>query len=276
LKKLCIATAYDSQYGKLGNYTAASIQSYADAFGYDARVISTAEIEGRSTAWYRIQLIQELFDEGFDWVLWIDADAIFLRHNIDILGQTEEGKDLYFVPEIGPLKYPYPPAPNTGVMLLRNSAWTRGLLAELMDRGYYRHQFPWEQGALWELLGHFEALSRFDDTVKGPDQVDEERYKKIKVLPKEWNAMFLFEDFRVENPIILHFAGQDPEKRHQAMMNHYLGSKEQDTDLVVKLQKLETEKKDLQRQLNRMTESPGYKIAMRVRRWFVPVVEKWK
>ena len=91
MRALCVTTAYDRKFAGLGNYCASTLQYYADVHGHDAYILSDVTMTDRHPAWYRIRLIERLFDEGYDWVLWVDADAMFVRFDTDILSETEEG-----------------------------------------------------------------------------------------------------------------------------------------------------------------------------------------
>ncbi|MEO0341907.1 MAG: putative nucleotide-diphospho-sugar transferase [Pseudomonadota bacterium] len=271
-KKLCITTAYDMKFGMLGNYCASSIQHYADTFGYEARIVSDAKIKERHPAWYRIQLIQQLFAEGYEWVMWLDADAIFVRFDVDVLDQAEDGSDLYFVHETGFSGAAYQPAPNSGVMLFRNSDWSKKLLSEIWAETQYSERFPWEQGALWKILGHHDGLSRLDKTHLAKENVNQEYYEKIKLLPKQWNAMTTQNGLGCDDPVIVHMAGQPQDLRHRAIRAYWSSITGQGTEVAHSITsvRLEAENLRLKKSLERLTRSKGLRALARMRRWFEP------
>jgi hypothetical protein len=46
--------------------------------------VDDAVVFERHPAWHRVRLIPKLFDRGFDFVMWIDADAISCRFDMDV------------------------------------------------------------------------------------------------------------------------------------------------------------------------------------------------
>jgi hypothetical protein len=66
----------------------------------------------RHPAWHRVRPIPELFDRGFDFVMWIDADAIFCRFDTDVADVITRSHDLYMVEHHHPAVSP-PLVPNT-------------------------------------------------------------------------------------------------------------------------------------------------------------------
>ncbi len=187
--RLCLATAYDDAYRAMGDICAASLTAYAAAHGLELRVFRTLPDTGRPPAWAKIPLITGLFDEGCDFVLWVDADAVAVRTDADIRAEIEDGKDAYLACH-QLTGSPMPgmtvilDVPNTGVMLLRNSAWTRELLDAVWSRTAYLHHRWWENAALLDVLGYRRLLDAA--AVNDPDP---RAMARIRWLDWNWNSI---------------------------------------------------------------------------------------
>jgi hypothetical protein len=96
----------------------------------------------RPPSWHKIRVIERLFDQGYEFVLWIDADAAPVNYDPSPVDLIRDGKDLYLVKHtIGGNE-----VPNMGVFLIRNSQWSRQLLRQMWDQDRYIHHKWWENG----------------------------------------------------------------------------------------------------------------------------------
>jgi hypothetical protein len=202
---ICIATSYDSAFREIGDFAAMTVRRYASTHGYAAFIDDHVSC-GRPPAWHRVQLIPELFARGFEFVLWVDADAIFVRFDVDIANVITTSHDLYLVQHYHPQHSP-PLVPNTGVMLVRNGAWARDLFARLWVMEQYRDHPWWENAALIHLLGYKSLLG------EGEDAFADELLVRIKFLNEAWN--FIPAICTGPDPIIRHYAGSSLEQRRQ-------------------------------------------------------------
>ena len=197
----------------MGYMCTATLKVYSKKHGYSLRVIPDFTMPDQSLSWHRINLILELFDEGFDFVFWMDPNALFLRYDRDIREVIEPGKDLSMVHHSIPEELRPPglssdePIPNTGIMLLRNCKWVRDFLEEVWNREEYRDhlwgknagvidllglwcysergvRYPWGMNAaVLDLLGYFGLLG------KGEDQPNKDLLDHIKFIDLEWNSL---------------------------------------------------------------------------------------
>ena len=90
-------------------------------------------------------------------MLWIDADAAFVRSDVDIRHEIGD-KDLYLV--IGEHVEPRPGGvvhrcdqPCTGFMLVRNCDWAEQFLREMWERREFTNHCWWELAAFINLAG---------------------------------------------------------------------------------------------------------------------------
>ena len=156
--RICVATYYNDDFAPIGTICAKTLRRYTDKHGFDLHV-ETEITSSRPPAWNKILLMQRLLNRDYDYILWVDADALFIRFAPDIRAEIVEGKDLFLVSHeirqaIQPGAWLCLETPNTGVMLLRNSNWTRSFLDKIWQQTHLiNHQF-WENAAVHELLGY--------------------------------------------------------------------------------------------------------------------------
>jgi hypothetical protein len=96
---------------------------YAQRHGYRLVVPSDAEVEkacaGRAPSWGKIEWLRQLCREGESTVLWLDADVVVCRHDVDIAG--DDPQSLPFV-SMTLQNTPDGAVPSCGVMLVNNDA----------------------------------------------------------------------------------------------------------------------------------------------------------
>lgn len=202
--RLCVTTFFDDAFAEMGEISATTLGWYASRYGFDIHIERNLKCD-RPAAWTKVILLQSLLDQDYDFILWVDADALFVRFTHDIRNEIVNGKDLFLV--CHKIRKPIQPGawlgldvPNTGVMLLRNGDWSRWFLNALWDRvEYVNHQF-WENAAALEVMGYHFVVdgSKRNDPVKSV-------LDHIGWLDPAWNSVPGIYESRI--PIIHHYAG---------------------------------------------------------------------
>ncbi len=134
-----------------------TFRRFGERHGYDVVVGGEEAIEDRAPAWNKVLLLRSLL-ESYDYVLWIDADAIILDDSIDPISLLEEGHYQALV------KYRWNEEESacTGVWLLRNVEKAIAFLDAVWNGGEgYLRLHPWEQAAAMRLLGYSVDPDRF-------------------------------------------------------------------------------------------------------------------
>ena len=165
LKNVLIISSYSKDYS-IGRLSESINRAYADKHGYifhcDEINYSDmlADIAPRShCTWYKVlMLLRYLSNETFlndmkiGYIMWIDSDAIFANHNLKIERVIEYAsyRDLILAENMtkGNLL-------NAGVLLVKNSDWSRSLWAEVWHSkasARYHHVYFYEQSALTRCL----------------------------------------------------------------------------------------------------------------------------
>lgn len=197
---VCVTTWYDDAFAPLGDLALGSLVRYAARQRYEFRWPAVA-VTARPPAWHKIRIVESLFDAGVESVFWVDADAVIVRPDVPVHEMLPAGKDLGLVlHEIDGRT-----VPNTGVMLWRNSEWSRRLLRDVWERDeYLRHRW-WENAAFCDVLGFHAVLGT------GDDRPDAARLAKIERWPTRWNH--LPGATHCDAPIVRHYAGKSWENR---------------------------------------------------------------
>lgn len=197
---LCVTTWYDEAFAPIGDLALGTHVRYAARHGYEFRWPAVAPAP-RPPAWHKIRILESLFDAGVEQVFWVDADAVIVRPDVAVHEMLPKDKDLgLVVHEVGGRI-----VPNTGVMLWRNSDWSRRLLRDIWSRdAFVRHRW-WENAAFCDVLGYHAVLEQ------GEDRPDAERLAKIEPWPLAWNH--LPGTTHCDTPIVRHYAGKSWENR---------------------------------------------------------------
>lgn len=124
-------------------------EAFARAHGYDLLCSTSAPATTRPPAWEKVLVLQEAL-KHYDWVLWLDADALIVRPSVDPVTLTDLDHDLYLVEH----RNGRDRLPNTGVWLLRSSSVAEHALAAMWAlEQYVSHPF-WENAAFMHVLGY--------------------------------------------------------------------------------------------------------------------------
>lgn len=208
-KPLALITTFDANYMRFGRMCLHSLEGCAAKHGSDA-FKPTFAAEGRPASWAKIPAIIEAFDRGYEFALWVDSDAIYVDPDENPLDLVREGKDLYLVRHQTPLNL----RPNCGVMLFRNSDWSRSFLKKLWDMERYIDHGWWEQAALIHCLCAPEFIE--DKIGCEPDAVAQ---SKVEWIDKRWNNIpYAFHvDSKTCCPVIRHYAGDGRQIKEEEM-----------------------------------------------------------
>lgn len=200
-KNICLTTYFNKDYRQISHYCLNSLKKYSLKFGYP--IILHNEVTSNSyPPWNKILVIKKLFSEGYDYVFYIDADAMIINFDYNIADQIEPEKEWYLVRQQKEFNEGY--VPNTGVMLIKNTDFSKNILDQLWQLNHYSHHYWADQAALIELIGlKYELPPKFQDYIKSDDP-NPEFIKKIKWLDEKWNED---QHFATTNSIIIHLLG---------------------------------------------------------------------
>ncbi|KAF9583908.1 hypothetical protein BGW38_008153 [Lunasporangiospora selenospora] len=179
-------------------------RAYAAKHGYDfvARSAEFAqeEFRGRRLVWGKLAAIQKVLPH-YEWLLWMDMDAVVANPEQDVrdiirkaeeLNENRKGdEDEAESSEIS-LIVSRPKRDkmfNAGVMLIKNTEWTRRYLSEVQRRKLWYFKKPsYEQGALWDVM------------------LEDQWASGVMLLDRDDHTMNTFPAFYEEGDFIVHFA----------------------------------------------------------------------
>ena len=156
---LCLWQAGNQQYAQC---TERINRMYAAKHGYEVQVIASnaVRLEGRAPYWGKLRALQACMQEEGQYVMYLDADAFIAQHHHALGGMLFSDIDLH-ISDHGNEQGNWANV-NTGVLILRNTRWSRLFLQEWWKAGadteFARKPFH-EQTVLQHILqdGLFQA-----------------------------------------------------------------------------------------------------------------------
>jgi hypothetical protein len=141
--KIGVVTITNDHYMPVVHVTHSVNFRYCSDHGYEFHPIHIKPADWAETVWSKIPEMRAFLDR-YDWLMWIDADAMVMNHRVkieDLIEKAGEGKDLIISSDLNGL--------NAGVFLLRNCEWSQLFLqfVESMRAEYLSHRYP-EQEAM--------------------------------------------------------------------------------------------------------------------------------
>jgi hypothetical protein len=199
--RVCLLSAYNSAQQPLAAFTAPSMQAFAQAHGYTVRAIHREDWE-RPRGWIKIEAIREVLEDDFDFVFWIDVDAIAWRRDVDVRAAAVDSASLLMAwhgPDTSRIEARnFVPHFNSGIMLIRVNDWSRNFFRQVWEVGQLPHHWS-DQATILHLLGYDDCLGL------GPNRPDEPNRSRLARLDTVWNStpgLAVAPD-----PIIHHYAG---------------------------------------------------------------------
>jgi hypothetical protein len=186
---------------------APTFEGYADRHRADFLALRDVRLQTkRPPAWDKIVLLGEAV-HFYEHILWLDADTLIVDPSRDAREELAKGEELV---RLTTHVVQYRPSawrdePNTGVLLLRGSEETRGLLEAVWEKERYAEHKWWEQAAIHELMGYGKGLSFIGETPFS---------RFFGALGNEWNSTVHDPH---PNPLIKHYIPLPPEKKVKSM-----------------------------------------------------------
>lgn len=161
--RIAIVTLYDDAIASYADWANVCVQVYGEHWGYDVITVRH-RLSTRAPQWDKVKVVQLLLDideaRKYDFVFWIDADAVFQQLHQPLAGVLKKemhSTDQFLFSDDAPNRMPGDRAPglnpNTGTFAVRNSVWSRAFLAYWWNSpAGLEQQALHEQGALGILL----------------------------------------------------------------------------------------------------------------------------
>ena len=220
MRHICILTSYTNNirwdnYGKCdyGDFSSLNHHEYANKHGYSyvKKIVNDNDYQDWHPTWIKIDVIKTYLPI-FEYVVWIDSDAVFVNPEIKIEDLIEEKIDLVIPKmEVDRLTGNVWTSTTTGFMIWRNSEWSRKTLDLLWSEpNEFRLEFFHEQTRLDEILRpNFEIPK--GENILNKEQEDIETpivLGNIKVIPYSYHRCW--EDGEIK--YVYHAGGDTPSK----------------------------------------------------------------
>jgi len=220
MKHIAIITSYTDSI-KWGNYGKCDYcdlcsfnhHEYANKHGYSyiKKIVYNEDYKDWHPTWIKIDVIKTYLPI-FDYVVWIDADAVFVNQDLTIESLIEENIDLILPKlEIDKTTRNVWTNTTTGFMIWKNSVWSMDILNKLwFEPNNFKFDFFHEQSRLDELLkSNFEVFG--GDNILNKDALDLEhpiKLNNIKILPYSYHRYW--DDNEIK--YVYHAGGDTPTK----------------------------------------------------------------
>lgn len=204
-----VCTLATGPYTELLAETRPSLERFASDHDRDLVVAETDVAGGRPAGWGKLAVIRELLD-GYDEVVWVDADAVVVDGRADICAPLTRLRPLGIVFH----RYDGLEIPNLGVIALLSTRWTRDFIDSLWCAGYEDH--PWMDNApLLPLLGY--------DLHRPRASTRRRTLARARIVPLDlaWNSIPACPAAR---PRIAHFPGLADDERCRLLREAVAGA----------------------------------------------------
>ncbi len=175
--KAILISYFDKNLYSIGKISANTIKKYANKNGLGFKIFQNVKIS-RPPAWTKIFLINYLLrsKKDYNFIIWVDADAMFVNFNKNILSEMIGDKDLYLVKH----KINGKETPNTGFFVVKNTAWSKDFFNRVWKMKKYLYNNIWENAAVADLLGYKDII------------VINQKREFIEMLSYKFKLRFLF------------------------------------------------------------------------------------
>lgn len=199
MKHIAIITSYTNHirwdnYGKCdyGDFASMNHHEYANKHGYSyvKKIVNNDDYLNWHPTWIKIDVLKTYLPI-FDYVVWIDADAVFVNQDIKIEDFIIDDVDLVIPKlEIDRVSGNVWTHTTTGFMIWKNSDWSKKILNTLWNEPKeFRFEFFHEQTRLDELIydnfkseGGDKILNKTIEDIEKPIKLG-----NIRVLPYSYH-----------------------------------------------------------------------------------------
>lgn len=167
-------------------YTRARNCDYAEQHKYQFIAFKEKLDDSRPASWSKLLALLMNWDD-YDWLMWIDADAMIMNKDIKLESIIDNKYDFIVSTDLNGI--------NCGIFLVKTTEFMRQIFEQAYDKKEFINHPWWEQAALMSLMNENEIL----------------RQKTKKINKKEINSYM--NDFE-KGDFILHLPGFSNDTRY--------------------------------------------------------------
>ena len=220
MKHIGIITSYTNHirwdnYGKCdyGDFSSFNHHEYANKHGYSyiKKIVNNDDYQNWYPTWIKIDVLKTYLPL-FEYLVWIDADAVFVNQDVKIEDLINDDIDLILPKlEVDKISGNMWTHTSTGLMVWKNSEWSNNILNLLWNEPkQFRFEFFHEQSRLDELLhenfkldGGENILNKTIEDIETPIILG-----NVKILPYSYHRCW--EDGEMK--YVYHAGGNTPTK----------------------------------------------------------------
>ena len=220
MKHIGIITSYTNHirwdnYGKCdyGDFSSFNHHEYANKHGYSyiKKIVNNDDYQNWHPTWIKIDVLKTYLPL-FEYLVWIDADAVFVNQDVKIEDLISDDIDLILPKlEVDKISGNMWTHTTTGLMVWKNSEWSNNILNLLWNEPkQFRFEFFHEQSRLDELLhenfkldGGENILNKTIEDIETPIILG-----NVKILPYSYHRYW--EDGEMK--YVYHAGGSTPTK----------------------------------------------------------------
>jgi hypothetical protein len=160
----------------------------------------------RPAPWYKIQLILQEFSNGYEYVMWVDADTLLLNEDFNIQEILNNTSEIFISQDVNAL--------NTGVMIWKNTENNKNILNKIWSLTEFLNHPWWENAAF---------MSLYEQNYNNIQTIVEKVPQKI-LNAYDYNLYNLtYDDGQVDDKsFIIHFPGLPNNQRVTIMKGYKL------------------------------------------------------
>ena len=147
LKIAVCSLTVGEKYKEITKYGRLTKVNYCKKHNYDFFDDEEDNVDNsRPLAWSKINIIKK-YISNYDYVVWIDGDSHIMNQKIkleQIIRDWSQDKDFTVAQDKQLI--------NTGVILIKNTEWSKKFLDLIYDQVQFKNHSNWEQGAFINLL----------------------------------------------------------------------------------------------------------------------------
>jgi hypothetical protein len=213
--RIIVTAAGPNMLPLLKNYALPTFDRLARALDGDLRSVDLATDsseylaeEARRARWAKMDAIEQAFSDGYEEVLWLDADTLVVRCDDDPFRYLRADDFQGFVLEHNSIEART--NPNTGVWLIRNTPMARNFISDVRMIGELAGSNWSDQAAVAQALGWDSGGANHYGARPGRGN---EFLRHTAVIPAPWNQLYvdMADPSRncpvVPHPYVVHFAG---------------------------------------------------------------------
>ena len=156
-KNIAIVMAFTPNIYKYALIAEQNVTSYAKENGYTCYIYRDTVVPVKEHPTWNKPLVLDNHIGNHDYIMWMDADAIFTNYDIRIedITNKQPNRSILLCNDIGGWKF------NAGVQIWKNTSWAKGILKEWWESEHVEHLKGGDQVQLIDIIKKQDSKNYF-------------------------------------------------------------------------------------------------------------------